>query len=184
MIVTSMAGMKELAPEEEVYGDLEIARGSPLSSSEPSNDELEKAGFIGSILLALFCLVRAMDMLAQNRYVIHPFGGAKHYSVAPALICYAALGSFFLLVSPWFTAMFVNRGAAGLGRLVSACVGWLLILLSAVPVVTALSGFPPVGYTANFFADVVDPLPSAYGPAGAGILLLLGARFAAKIRLN
>ena len=179
-----MARTQEPIPGQEMYGDLEVTSAVvEVQSLGPMNNDLEKAGFIGSILLALFTLVRGMDILSQNRYAFHKIIGPKLYSVTPAIIAYAVVGLFMLFVSPWFTKVFVNQGAAGMGRLVCACLGWLLIILSLVPLTTALGGLPPVGYTANFFGDVMDPMPSAYGPAGVGLVLLLGARFAARMRL-
>lgn len=185
MMFSPMAGALKTDPEIEVYGDLEVTEDAvaEVGPAGPANDDLEKAGFIGSIMLGLFTLSRIMDLMAENRYVAHRIIGTKFYSITPALIAYSLLGAFFLVGSPWFSRMFVNRGALGVGRLVVACVGWMLILLSIVPVTTAVTGFPPVGYASNFFADISEPLVSAYGPAGVGLALIFGARLAPLFRI-
>lgn len=171
-------------PAHEVYGDLEVVHAVVQGESEAGQENLRSAGFMSSILLFMFIVDRTLELLSINRYAVSTKISRTTYSILPGLIAYGALSLLLLVVATRYTSIFLSSKTSNIARLLTSTGGLFLIIVSIVPLTTAVLGQAPIGFTANYFGDMFDPMESAYGPFAAGLALVIAAKFLPQIRLR
>lgn len=157
----------------EYVGEFEAVELEEEPCQEP--EKPSDAGAISAVLLALFSLLRALDLAWQYGFKLRFASGSRVLDLRWPVAAYCLIALALLACAGRFTRWFAPPGRWRIPRLALASLGIMIALYSLVPLTMRFEGFAPTGQLGNPLTPMMESGQASFFPMLIGFLLVLAA---------